>query len=86
MWYIVLVEMGWAQPCDVWSIGCIMFELYTGFTLFQVRLNSLFLLKILENNSILVNNNIYCYWNFIGEALMHETLQLLVKTKYVYQI
>jgi hypothetical protein len=31
-----LTEMGWAQPCDVWSIGCIMFELYTGFTLFQV--------------------------------------------------
>lgn len=37
MWYILLVEMGWAQPCDVWSIGCIMFELYTGFTLFQVK-------------------------------------------------
>ena len=29
-------ELGWSQPCDVWSIGCIMFELYTGYTLFQV--------------------------------------------------
>ena len=43
-WYCVLegcvvylmTELGWAQPCDVWSVGCIMFELYTGYTLFQV--------------------------------------------------
>ena len=33
----VILELGWAQPCDVWSVGCIMFELYTGYTLFQVR-------------------------------------------------
>ncbi|WAR16294.1 CLK2-like protein [Mya arenaria] len=31
----VILELGWSQPCDVWSIGCIMFELYTGYTLFQ---------------------------------------------------
>jgi len=31
------VELGWSQPCDVWSVGCIIFELYTGFTLFQVN-------------------------------------------------
>lgn len=30
-------EMGWNQPCDVWSVGCILFEYYIGFTLFQVR-------------------------------------------------
>lgn len=30
-------ELGWSQPCDVWSIGCIIFEYYVGFTLFQVR-------------------------------------------------
>ena len=34
----VILELGWSQPCDVWSIGCILFELYLGFTLFQVRL------------------------------------------------
>lgn len=34
---ILLAELGWSQPCDMWSIGCIMFELYTGFTLFQVK-------------------------------------------------
>jgi CDC-like kinase len=33
----VLLDIGWYQPCDVWSIGCIMFELYTGFTLFQTH-------------------------------------------------
>ncbi|XP_052096775.1 cyclin-dependent kinase 12-like isoform X2 [Mytilus californianus] len=35
----VILELGWAQPCDVWSIGCIIFELYTGFTLFQTHDN-----------------------------------------------
>lgn len=32
----VCVELGWGQPCDVWSIGCILFEYYSGYTLFQV--------------------------------------------------
>ena len=31
--------LGWAQPCDIWSIGCIAFELYLGFTLFQTHDN-----------------------------------------------
>lgn len=35
----VILEVGWSQPCDVWSIGCIMFELYTGYTLFQTHDN-----------------------------------------------
>ncbi|KAL7024560.1 hypothetical protein ACKWTF_013107 [Chironomus riparius] len=35
----VILELGWAQPCDVWSIGCIMFELYLGITLFQTHDN-----------------------------------------------
>lgn len=33
---VVFAELGWAQPCDVWSTGCILFEYYRGFTLFQV--------------------------------------------------
>lgn len=32
-------ELGWSQPCDVWSIGCIMFELHLGITLFQTHDN-----------------------------------------------
>uniref|UniRef100_A0AAG5CQE4 Protein kinase domain-containing protein n=1 Tax=Anopheles atroparvus TaxID=41427 RepID=A0AAG5CQE4_ANOAO len=35
----VILELGWAQPCDVWSIGCIMYELYLGITLFQTHDN-----------------------------------------------
>ncbi|XP_068128668.1 dual specificity protein kinase CLK3 isoform X1 [Hyperolius riggenbachi] len=35
----VILELGWSQPCDVWSIGCILFEYYTGFTLFQTHDN-----------------------------------------------
>ena len=35
----VILELGWAQPCDVWSIGCIVFELALGHTLFQTHDN-----------------------------------------------
>ncbi|XP_053133712.1 dual specificity protein kinase CLK2 isoform X1 [Hemicordylus capensis] len=35
----VILELGWAQPCDVWSVGCIIFEYYMGFTLFQTHDN-----------------------------------------------
>ncbi|XP_058059404.1 serine/threonine-protein kinase Doa-like [Anopheles bellator] len=35
----VILELGWSQPCDVWSIGCIMYELYLGITLFQTHDN-----------------------------------------------
>lgn len=35
----VILELGWSQPCDVWSIGCIMFELAMGHTLFQTHDN-----------------------------------------------
>lgn len=35
----LFAELGWAQPCDVWSIGCILFELYLGITLFQTHDN-----------------------------------------------
>lgn len=33
----VIMELGWAQPCDVWSVGCILFELIMGVTLFQTH-------------------------------------------------
>ncbi|XP_076362106.1 serine/threonine-protein kinase Doa-like [Tachypleus tridentatus] len=35
----VILELGWGYPCDVWSIGCILFELYLGITLFQTHEN-----------------------------------------------
>ncbi|KAH0500894.1 Dual specificity protein kinase CLK4 [Microtus ochrogaster] len=33
----VILALGWAQPCDVWSIGCILIEYYLGFTVFQTH-------------------------------------------------
>ena len=35
----VILELGWSQPCDVWSVGCIIFELALGITLFQTHQN-----------------------------------------------
>lgn len=32
----MVAELGWSYPCDMWSIGCILIELYTGSALFQV--------------------------------------------------
>lgn len=36
----VIMEIGWAQPCDVWSIGCIIYEIALGKTVFQTHENS----------------------------------------------
>ena len=35
----MILELGWSQPCDVWSIGCIIYELALGNTLFQTHDN-----------------------------------------------
>jgi len=35
----VILELGWNQACDVWSIGCIIFEFYMGVTMFQTHDN-----------------------------------------------
>ncbi|CAJ1062356.1 dual specificity protein kinase CLK2-like [Xyrichtys novacula] len=35
----VILELGWSHPCDVWSIGCILFEYYKGSTLYQTHDN-----------------------------------------------
>ena len=33
----VILGMGWSFPCDVWSIGCILVEFFTGDALFQTH-------------------------------------------------
>ena len=35
----VILELGWDEKCDVWSVGAIMFELYTGTLLFRTHDN-----------------------------------------------
>jgi dual-specificity kinase len=33
------IGLGWSYPCDVWSIGCILVEFFTGEALFQTHEN-----------------------------------------------
>ncbi|KAG7518182.1 dual specificity protein kinase CLK4-like isoform X1 [Solea senegalensis] len=33
----VILDLGWNQSCDVWSVGCILIEYYLGSTLFQTH-------------------------------------------------
>lgn len=35
----VILGLGWSYPCDIWSIGCILIELYTGDAIFQTHEN-----------------------------------------------
>jgi dual-specificity kinase len=36
----VILRLGWRYPADIWSIGCILLELYTGDTTFQTHHNT----------------------------------------------
>ena len=31
----IIMKLGWSYPCDIWSIGCILVELFTGDMLFK---------------------------------------------------
>ena len=35
----IILGIGWSFPCDLWSIGCILIELYTGDAFFQTHDN-----------------------------------------------
>ncbi|RKP06349.1 kinase-like domain-containing protein [Thamnocephalis sphaerospora] len=35
----IILGCGWSYPCDMWSIGCILVELFTGEALFQTHDN-----------------------------------------------
>lgn len=35
----IIMGLGWSFPCDIWSIGCILVEFYTGDALFQTHDN-----------------------------------------------
>ena len=37
--FVAFSELGWSQPCDVWSVGTIIFEFYMGITMFQTHDN-----------------------------------------------
>lgn len=33
----IILGTGWSYPCDMWSVGCVLYELFTGDALFQTR-------------------------------------------------
>ncbi|KAI7900929.1 kinase-like domain-containing protein [Cokeromyces recurvatus] len=35
----IILERGWSYPCDLWSVGCILVELFIGEALFQTHDN-----------------------------------------------
>ncbi|KAM9955449.1 hypothetical protein ACTFIW_007327 [Dictyostelium discoideum] len=35
----IILGMGWSYPCDIWGVGCILVELYLGYTLFDTHNN-----------------------------------------------
>lgn len=45
----VIMELTWVHPCDVWSIGCIMFEWYMGICMFRTHDNREHLAMIKRN-------------------------------------
>mmetsp|Transcript_45849 Transcript_45849/g.115463 ORF Transcript_45849/g.115463 Transcript_45849/m.115463 type:complete len:383 (+) Transcript_45849:305-1453(+) len=35
----VILDLGWSYPCDIWSVGCIVMELFSGLPVFQTHSN-----------------------------------------------
>lgn len=35
----IILGLGWSYPCDIWSMGCILVEFFTGDALFQTHDN-----------------------------------------------
>lgn len=35
----IILNLSWSFPCDIWSIGCILVEFFTGDALFQTHDN-----------------------------------------------
>jgi dual-specificity kinase len=35
----IILQLGWSYPCDIWSVGCILVEFFTGDALFQTHDN-----------------------------------------------
>jgi dual-specificity kinase len=33
----IILGIPWSYPCDIWSIGCIMIEFFTGIAVFQTH-------------------------------------------------
>ncbi|KAK0630841.1 kinase-like domain-containing protein [Bombardia bombarda] len=50
----IILGLGWSYPCDIWSIGCILVEFFTGDALFQTHdnLEHLAMMEAVVNSKI----------------------------------
>ncbi|KAK5210227.1 serine threonine protein kinase CMGC group [Exophiala xenobiotica] len=50
----IILQLGWSFPCDIWSIGCIIVEFFTGDALFQTHdnLEHLAMMEVVCNGKI----------------------------------
>lgn len=90
----VVLNANWSHPVDVWSIGCILYELYTGNLLFNTEENDLEHLGIMErilgplpltmtdNHEYFTNGKVNFDWNARPlEMHCHQPLRKSNKTK-----
>jgi len=66
----VLLQVGWSFPSDVWSVGCILLELYTGETYFQTHNNDEHLAMI----EALLDDKIPSNWVRSGKDAKNNTI------------
>ena len=69
----IMLNLGYSYSCDIWSIGCILVELFTGLPLFNVNsdIEHLAMMQVLTGRKIgseIVNkivgiDNLYGYQN-----------------------
>jgi serine/threonine protein kinase len=66
----VILQVGWSFPSDVWSVGCILLELYTGETYFQTHNNDEHLAMI----EVLLDDRIPSNWVRSGKDSKNNTV------------
>jgi serine/threonine protein kinase len=66
----VILQVGWSFPSDVWSVGCILLELYTGETYFQTHNNDEHLAMI----EVLMDDRIPSNWVRSGKDSKNNTI------------
>jgi len=92
----VILELPWEEKVDTWSAGCILFEIYTGITMFQAHSNTLHLALIEEILGPIPSSMIsrtkkqkYFYrdafdWNALDREERHKVSKVRPLSEYFY--
>lgn len=88
----VILELGWGHQCDVWSIGCILFEMYLGKLLFQTN-SSVQHLAMMErvlgkipSSMVEDTRKAYFYGGKIGWKSLREEVKNTCKPLLMYKL